>query len=70
MGVQELQHDCLSIAMNRKQLIIKCLLIWISLTQGLEVKEKSASAGTVHFLFVSCLLERVFVPFPSFWKGV
>jgi len=54
--VHELEHDGLSIARNRKELIITCLLIWMSPTQSLDVKEKSISAGTLHFLSA----ERVF----------
>lgn len=66
MEVQELEQDCLSISRNKKQLIITSLLIWISPTQSLGVKEKTASAGPLIFLRVSCLLEGCFVPFPSF----
>lgn len=41
MEVQELEQDCLAISRNRKQLIITSLLIWISPTQSLGVKEKN-----------------------------
>lgn len=70
MEVQELEHDYLSVVRNSKQLIITCLLIWVSLTQSLEVREKFVSAGILHFLCVPYLLERLFVPFPSVWKGL
>lgn len=63
MGIQELQHDCLSIAGNRKELIISCLLIWLSPTQSLEAEEKNLSPGTPHFLCISCLLEGDFCSF-------
>lgn len=45
-----MKHDYLSVVRNRKQLIIKSLLIWVSLTQRLEVREEFVSGRILHFL--------------------
>lgn len=70
MEVQELEHDYLSVVRNSKQLIITCLLIWVSLTQSLEVKRKICICWNSSLPMCSLSAGKAFCSFPSVWKGL
>lgn len=49
---------------------LRVCLYGLVLHKALRLREKFVSAGILHFLCVPYLLERLFVPFPSVWKGL